>query len=98
MADQYDYKENDTSLDACAVAVLAFAVAVLAFAVAVLALALAAAALAHRYFHELSDGQLQRVFIARALAQDTQIIMLDEPTAHLDMHHTIKIFQLLKKL
>ena len=56
------------------------------------------AALAHRYFHELSDGQLQRVFIARALAQDTQIIMLDEPTAHLDMHHTIKIFQLLKKL
>jgi len=56
------------------------------------------AALAHRYFYELSDGQLQRVLIARALAQDTQIIMLDEPTAHLDMHHTIKIFQLLKKL
>jgi iron complex transport system ATP-binding protein len=55
-------------------------------------------ALAHRYFYELSDGQLQRVLIARALAQDTQIIMLDEPTAHLDMHHTIKIFQLLKKL
>ena len=56
------------------------------------------AALAHRYFYELSDGQLQRVLIARVLAQDTQIIMLDEPTAHLDMHHTIKIFQLLKKL
>lgn len=54
--------------------------------------------LARRYFYELSDGQLQRVLIARALAQDTQIIMLDEPTAHLDMHHTIKIFQLLKKL
>ena len=36
--------------------------------------------------------------IARALAQDTQIILLDEPTAHLDMHHTIKIFKLLKKL
>jgi iron complex transport system ATP-binding protein len=36
--------------------------------------------------------------IARALAQDTDIIVLDEPTAHLDMHHTIKIFQLLEQL
>jgi iron complex transport system ATP-binding protein len=46
----------------------------------------------------LSDGQLQRVLIARALAQDTDIIILDEPTAHLDLHHTIKIFSLLQKL
>jgi iron complex transport system ATP-binding protein len=46
----------------------------------------------------LSDGQLQRVLIARALAQDTEIVILDEPTAHLDLHHTIKIFSLLKKL
>lgn len=55
-------------------------------------------ALQDRLFYELSDGQLQRVLIARALAQDTQIIILDEPTAHLDMHQTITIFELLHQL
>lgn len=50
------------------------------------------------YFHELSDGQKQRVLIAKALAQDTEIIILDEPTVHLDLHHTLQIFELLKKL
>lgn len=54
--------------------------------------------LANKQFYELSDGQLQRVLIAKALAQNTEIIILDEPTAHLDLHHTVKIFQLLRKL
>ncbi|MGV8945703.1 MAG: ABC transporter ATP-binding protein [Lutibacter sp.] len=49
-------------------------------------------------YYELSDGQLQKVLIARALAQNTDIIILDEPTAHLDIHHTIETLVLLKKL
>lgn len=51
----------------------------------------------HKYY-ELSDGQLQKILIARALAQNTKIIILDEPTAHLDIHHTIETFTLLKQL
>lgn len=48
--------------------------------------------------YELSDGQLQKVLIARALAQNTPLIVLDEPTAHLDLHHTANTFSLLKNL
>ncbi len=48
--------------------------------------------------YELSDGQLQKVMIARALAQDTDVIVLDEPTTHLDMYHKAYILKLLKKL
>ena len=48
--------------------------------------------------YELSDGQLQKVMIARALAQDTDIIILDEPTAHLDLHHKIEVFKILQSL
>lgn len=47
---------------------------------------------------ELSDGQLQRVYVARALAQDTPIILLDEPTTHLDLYHRAAILKLLKNL
>ncbi len=48
--------------------------------------------------YELSDGQLQKIMIARALAQDTPILILDEPTAHLDLNNRVAIVNLLKKL
>ncbi len=48
--------------------------------------------------YEISDGQLQVVLIARALAQDTPMIILDEPTTHLDLLHKVSVFKLLKKL
>jgi iron complex transport system ATP-binding protein len=54
--------------------------------------------LKQRKCYELSDGQLQKVMIARALAQDTDLIILDEPTTHLDMYHKAYILKLLQKL
>lgn len=54
--------------------------------------------LLHKNIHSLSDGQLQRVLIARAIAQDTPIIILDEPSNHLDFHHKVQLFSLLKEL
>ena len=55
-------------------------------------------ALQSRKCYELSDGQLQRVLIAKAMTQDTPIILLDEPTTHLDLSHKVQIFKLLQKL
>ena len=54
--------------------------------------------LAEKKHDEISDGQLQNVLVARALAQDTPLIILDEPTTHLDLLHKISLFKLLKKL
>lgn len=47
---------------------------------------------------EISDGQLQKALIARALAQDGKIMLLDEPTVHLDANNRFIVMQLLKKL
>ncbi|NLT04085.1 MAG: ABC transporter ATP-binding protein [Bacteroidales bacterium] len=55
-------------------------------------------AFADRYLQELSDGERQRVMIAKALAQDTPIILLDEPTSHLDLPNRVETMLLLKQL
>ena len=49
-------------------------------------------------FNAHSDGEKQRILIAKALAQQTPIILLDEPTAHLDLPHRILILRLLRNL
>ncbi len=54
--------------------------------------------LKHQKCHTLSDGQLQRALIARALAQDTSLIILDEPTTHLDLHHKASVLILLREI
>ena len=55
-------------------------------------------AVASTFFNAHSDGEKQRILIAKAIAQQTPVILLDEPTAHLDLPHRILILRMLRRL
>ncbi len=60
--------------------------------------AVGAANLAKREYHSLSDGEKQKVMIARALAQEPELMILDEPTSHLDIRHKVEVVGILGRM
>lgn len=54
--------------------------------------------LRYRYISTLSGGEAQKVFIGRALVQDTPILLLDEPTSMLDIHNSVELLELIKHI
>ncbi len=51
-----------------------------------------------KYFHEMSDGEKQKIMLARGLAQEAELLLLDEPTSHLDIKHKLDLLHVLRGL